>query len=391
MRRGYDAVVIGGGAVGLAIARRLARSGRGVAVLERDAAGGAVASRAAAGLLAPQAEARAPDAFFELALAARRRFPGFARALEEETGRSLGYRRDGLLAFALEREAESEIARRAEWQRAAGLAVEELTRAEVAARWPGLGLPPTGEGSEALRFAEGRLFYFPEEAQVDGGRMMDALLESCAAAQVDVLRGEEARGFSLDGDRVRGVRLREREVGCEIAINAAGAWAGGVAGWVGEALPVEPVRGEMLAYATRLGPRRPVLTAGGAYCLLQEGGRLLVGATVERVGFRAAITQEGQAWLERKAAALCPEVAGREPSARWAGLRPGTPDDLPVLGFSNEVRGLYHAAGHFRNGILLAPITAELVGGTLEGDASASAATAAFAPRRFAARAGAVE
>lgn len=368
--------------VGLAVAWALARAGWQVALLERDAPGGG-ASRAAAGMLAPRVEAREPDAFLELALAGRECFRRFVPELEEASGRSLDYREDGAIALAPDLDGEADLARRAEWQRAAGLPVEELDRQEAARRWPGLELAPPPEGATP-RFGEGRLFHFPDEAQVDGGRMVDALLEACAVAGVDVREGVEVQGLLRAGDRVRGVRTAHEDLACAWVVNAAGAWAGTVAGWAGESLPVEPVRGEMLAFATECRPPRPIVVAGDAYCLLRADGRLLVGATVERVGWDPSTTAAGQAWLQERAAALVPSLARLAPAGRWAGLRPGTPDDLPVLGPSAELEGLYHATGHFRNGILLAPITAGFTRADLEAE-PASPLVEPFRPARFAA------
>lgn len=384
MARGVDAIVIGAGAIGLAVARELAAGGRRVAVLERDARGGQ-ASRAAAGMLAPQVEAEAPGELFALAVAARERFAPFAQELAEQTGLPLDYRADGLIASAFEVEEESELARRAEWQRAAGQRVEEITRAEAHARWPALELPRTALAA-APRFAEGRLFHFPDEAQVDTGLLLDALDAAAAAAGVELHRGREARGLIVKGDAVRGVRLDGGEVGCELVVNAAGCWAGRVAAWVGELLPVEPVRGEMLSYPVEHCPPCPIVVGGGAYVLLRAGGRLLVGATAERVGYEASPTAAGAAWLADRGVALRPALAGQPPSAHWAGLRPATPDGLPILGFSSDARGLYHATGHYRTGILLAPVTADLVNRAVAGDPAAAAATAPFDPGRFAAR-----
>jgi glycine oxidase len=380
-----DVVVIGAGAVGLAISRRLAGTGRSVAVLDREVRG-ASASRSAAGMLAPRGEAREPGPFFDLALASRRAFGAFAAELVEESGIELDYREDGLVGLGRDAEEESELARRAEWQRAAGFVVEELTRAEAAARWPELAFPAAPPPGESRRFAEGRLFFFPDEAQVDAEPLVDALLASCRARGVELGLGREARGLRIESGRVRAVRTAEGEVACELVVNAAGAWAGAVAGWTGEVLPVGPVRGELLAYATAFRAPRPVVAAGNAYALLRRGGRLLVGATVERAGFEARVTREGQAWLEAEAAALVPGLSGVPPAARWAGLRPGTPDDLPVIGFSPEIGGFYHAAGHFRNGILLAPATAELALAEIEAGTNADAS--AFSPERFAAAEG---
>jgi glycine oxidase len=382
VRRVYDTLIIGAGVIGLSIAWAQARSGRRVAVLERETRPGA-ASRAAAGMLAPQAEAGAPDAFFELALRGRARFAGFAALLQDETGHCIDYRRDGLIAFAFDVDEESELARRAEWQHAAGLAVEELTRGEVGKRWPELELPETGALGDAPDFAEGRLFYFPEEAQVDGELLMEALVEACRRAGAEVWWGADARALSIEGNRVQAVRLETGELSCEVLVNAAGAWAGRIAAWAGEPLPVSPVRGQMLAFATDLRPPRPIVVDGQAYSLLRRSRSLLVGATVERQGYDSATTAEGRTWLEARAAALVPGLAGQQPTAHWAGLRPGTPDDLPILGFSREVRNLYHATGHFRNGLLLAPVTADLACAALNGEAEDEEAVAAFAPSRF--------
>jgi glycine oxidase len=380
-------VVIGAGVVGLALARRVAEMGRRVVVLDRDARG-AAASRAAAGMLAPRFEAREPGPFFELALASRRAFGAFVRELVVESGVDVDYREDGLIALGLDADEETELARRAEWQRAAGLAIEELTRTEAASRWPELVLPAAPPTGESARFAEGRLFFFPDEAQVDAERLVDALLASCRKRRVELALGVGAEGFQTEGDRVTAVRIPDGEIGCGLVVNAAGAWAGTVAGWVGEALPVEPVRGELLAFATELRTPRPIVSAGSAYALLREGGHLVVGATVERAGFDSAPTPAGQAWLEAEAVVLVPSLAGRRPAARWAGLRPGTPDDLPVIGFSTAVENLYHATGHFRNGILLAPASAELALADLGGSTTGPTIPGPFAPERFAASGG---
>jgi glycine oxidase len=380
---GSDVVVIGAGAVGLACARRLAAAGRRVVVLEREPAGGQ-ASRTAAGMLVPRVEASAPGTFFRFALRARDAFADFAAALEEESGARVDYRRDGLLAVPADEEEETELARRFEWQRAAGLPVEELTRSGAASRWPGLDLPPPWSGDEAPEFAEGRVFFLEDEAQVDGERVVEALLEACRRGGVDVRRGAAARGLRVEAGRVRAVRAGAEWIACEVVVNAAGAWAGAVAGWAGETVPVEPVRGELLAYATELSPPHPVITSGEAYGLLRGDGRFVVGATVARDGWEGAVTDAGQAWLEERAPGVRPDLARRRPAERRAGLRPGTPDHLPVIGFSRETQGLFHASGLYRNGILLAAATAELTARALAGDPRVEADLEPFSPARFA-------
>lgn len=378
--------MIGAGVVGLCAARRLARDGRRVVLLDRAAQPGA-ASRAAAGMLAPQAEAIEPGPFFDLLREARDVYPAFVAEVEAETGRGVDWRRDGLLALEGDLAAETELARHAEWQRAAGLAVEELGPSEVASRWPELELPRLVALPDEPA-AEGRVFHFPDEAQVDAERLSEALVAACARAGVDVRLGRAVLGLLRAADAVAGVVVAGGDVASPLVVNAAGAWAGAVASWAGESLPIEPVRGEMVAYPFGGRPPWPIVVSSGAYCLLREDERLLVGATVERAGYDAAVTDAGQAWLEERAARLAPSTARARPAGRWAGLRPGTPDGWPVLGASTELEGLFHLTGHFRNGILLAPLTGELLAGIVAGDADSVAKAAPFGPGRVAAASG---
>lgn len=343
-----DVLVVGGGVVGLAVAREVARGGARVTVVERGTPG-AAASWAAAGMLSPQAEAAGPGPFLDLLLAARSGFPGFCSSLREESGIDPAYRGEGTLVVALRDEDEAELEARHAWQAAAGLDVERLGAAEVRALEPAL--------SPAVRWA----LRFPGDHQVDNRPLARALWAAAAAAGVGFRLGADAARLIRDGDRVTGVELAYGErILAGTVVLAGGCWAGTIGG-LPRPLPVEPVHGQLLAIETLPLPFRHVVDSPRCYLVPRSDGRLIVGATAERQGFRKAVTPAGVLRLLTGALEIAPMLADLPLGETWAGLRPGTPDDLPILGADPEVRNLVYATGHFRNGILLAPLTGRLI------------------------------
>jgi glycine oxidase len=345
----FDCLVIGGGAVGLACALSLRARGRSVAVVERGPLGGA-ASSAAGGILAPQCEAHGPGPMLELCLRSRSLWPAFAARLEAESGVDVAYLADGTVGLAVDETEAAALARRIEWQRAAGLAVEPLAVAGLRALEPALG--------EAVLAAR-----FPGDHQVDNLRVVRALAEAVRRAGVAVLAAE-ALALAERGGRIVGVELTTGVEPADEVVLAGGSWSA----LVGGGLPrhtVEPVRGQMLELAFAP-PIRHVVFGDGGYLVPRRDGRLLCGSTEERVGFELAVTDEGQARLRRRLARLCPGLAGVATARSWSGLRPGTPDGLPLLGPA-AIPGLHVATGHYRNGILLLPITAAIVAASVSG------------------------
>lgn len=347
-----DVLIVGGGVVGCAIARELAGRGRRVTLLERAQAG-EEASSAAAGLLCPQSDGPAPSPFFDLTLASRRLYPEWAAALEEETGQTVGYRRTGVLRCALSEREEADF-QLFRWQRERGLPVE----------WREPGALSRGVGP-ALSAEVRAAVFFPDEGVVDPRRLTRALVLAARRRGVDIRERTPARRFWIEGERCRGVETDAGRFEADLVVDAAGAWAG-FDGGLPFSIPVEPVRGQMVEID--LGPKTPetVLQSEDVYLVPHVDGRVLVGSTLERVGFRKEVTAGAVEKLLGLAARLLPAVRAARFVSAWAGLRPAVPDGLPVLG-GCQVEGLYFATGHFRNGILLAPITAVLLADVLTG------------------------
>lgn len=365
-----DAVVLGGGAIGCASAWELARRGLRVVVVERGTPG-RQATWASAGMLSVMVEGERPDPLLALARASRERYPAFVRALREATGTDVEHRALGKVRVALSDDAAEALRREVERQWAAGVAVEWLDRA--AARR----LEPSLAGTvRAAALTE-------EDAHVDNRRLGRALWAAAAAAGVAFRLGvPAARVLGEPGGHAGGVELANGErIEAGAVVVAAGSWSGQLGG-LPRPLPVLPVRGQMLAVEAVPPLLRRIVMAAGCYLVPAADGRVLIGATVERVGFHARVTPSGLRGLVDAAVAAVPALADAPVVETWAGLRPGTPDDLPLLGPDPEVSGLVYATGHYRNGILLTPITAEIVGDLVTG-ARPAVDLEPFSPARF--------
>ena len=343
-----DAVVVGGGVMGCAIALRLAQRGLAVLVLERSVPG-AEASSAAAGILAPQEEAEGPGPMLELGLAGRERFPGFVRELEAATGMEVGYRRSGVLALALDEEELAGLEARAAWQAARGLRVERLGPSEIARLEP-----------EVARAAGG--LRFPDEAQVEPPKLMRALSLAAARAGAEFATAYVRRVLH-DGERVRGVECDGETIESARVIVAAGSWSGLVDGALLPPQAVRPMRGQLVELSTRPPRFAHVLFVkgrAGGYLVPRADGRVLVGSTMELVGFRKEVTADGLASLLSLARRAVPSLGEAPVGGFRANFRPYTGDRLPFLG-ATPVAGLLLATGHFRNGILLVAVSADAV------------------------------
>jgi glycine oxidase len=355
-----DCIVIGGGIIGLSAALALADRGVKVTVLERGEPGGE-SSWAAAGLLAPQAEAHGDGVLFELLHRGRQRWPEFARALEARSGVAIGYRAEGSYMVAFDHAEAERLEARARWQRKAGLAVEMLDGDALAKRAPALA-PAT------------LALFLPHDHQVDPRRLIGALVTASSRAGAKIERAE-VRALRRDGARVSGVLTDLGPTHAGAVVLAAGAWSGLVEGAPLSTAQVVPVRGQMIAFDAASVALDQVVFGDGGYLVPRAGGRILCGSTEEQVGFNKEITEPGIYGLRMRAARLCPALAGLPMVERWCGLRPASADALPYLG-ATALGGLYAATGHFRNGVLLAPLTAEIMaalvtGGTVPVDISA--------------------
>lgn len=361
-----DIVIIGGGVIGLSIARELAGRGlRDVMLIERGELG-AEASWAAGGMLAPQVEADRPDDFFRLACASRDLYTAFAEKLQAETGLDVELDRIGTLYVGFTTEAEQELRRRYEWQTNEALRVEWLSSDEARTLEPGL--------SPQVRCA----LRFPDDYQVENRRLVQALIAANQRLGVRLITNTEAHSLRIESDKVVGLETTTDFVSTARVVIAAGAWTSRIRR---VPIQIEPVRGQMLCFKAQPPIMRHVMYSSRGYLVPRRDGRLLAGSTSESVGFDKRVTPEGVNSIKAMAVEIAPAVNSLSLIDSWAGFRPHAADNLPVLGPDEEVAGLFYATGHYRNGILLAPITAELIANAIVDNARSPFEN--FLPNRF--------
>lgn len=347
-----DVIVVGGGVIGLSVARSLRERGiERVTLVERGLAG-MEASHAAGGMLAVQAEADGADAFFELAHASRALYPAWADALLEETGIDIELERTGTLYLAFTDEDEAEIERRFRWQSEAGLEVWRLSASEARELEPCLSAHVRG----ALRF--------PLDVQVENRKLVAALLSSIEKRRVRVLTNTRVESLRIERGRIAGVETSGGTIQAPVVVVASGAWTSFLTG-ADKRVPsvrIEPVRGQMLCFEAVAPAVRHVLYSPRGYIVPRLDGRMLAGSTTERAGFEKHVTGAGVHAILTHAMELAHDAFHHARLVdAWAGLRPRAEDDLPVIGGCAEVGGLFYATGHYRNGILLAPVTGQLI------------------------------
>lgn len=340
--------IIGAGVAGLSIGWRLAKSGVQVTIFERDTAGQG-ASRAAAGMLAPSSEvAFEEDALLHLGLKSLALYPDFVAELEQDSGLSVDYRDEGTLLIGLDADDATALDHTHDYRVKCGLSAEKLDAQQAHELEPGL-IP-------SLQSA----LYIGSDHQVDPLRLTQALAEAFKRAGGQLIEHCAVESIDCEGDKIRALHTAAGErVACENIMIAAGAWTRSIAGIPPGILPkVRPVRGQMLSVA--LGEPalcRHVIRAPDAYLVPKSDGRLLIGGTMEERGFNPSPTAGGIFELLRGAWETMPGIYDQDLLDIWTGFRPVSIDNLPVLG-PTPVDGLWLAAGHGRNGILLAPITA---------------------------------
>ncbi|HUG54455.1 MAG TPA: glycine oxidase ThiO [Vicinamibacteria bacterium] len=362
-----DVIVVGGGIVGLSAARELRGRGARVVVVERGGVG-EEASSAAAGMLAPQVHAEGRTPLLELSLQARDRHLRLADELLAETGLSVELSRRGALDVAFSEAEEQALVARARWQADQRMPVEVLSAEEVRQAEPNL--------SPSIR----RAVLLPGDRCLDNVRLVRALAASAVARGAALLCGRPVTGLVVEEGRAAGVRAADETIRAPIVINASGAWASLLAGDP-EPPPVEPVRGQIVSFEIAPAVLRHVVWSPRGYVVPRPDGRLIAGSTVERAGFDKSVTAGGLRAVLDIALEIVPRLADVRICATWAGLRPATPDGWPILG-AGALPGLFHAAGLFRNGILLGPLAGETVARLALGEAP-GVDLAPFSPARF--------
>lgn len=356
--RTWDAIIVGGGIIGLSLSIALRKRGMKVLVVERGEPG-REASHAAAGMLA-DCGWETPRALQSLATASALMYPEFVLELEDESAMRVDYRSDGTILFP-------EEAHAGQWN-------------EFADANP---LPQPLSQTEPALAATGRPAVYLKESSVDPRALVAAALQAARHRGVDTSAGDNVTAVNIANGKVEGVTTVKTAFHAPVVVNCAGAWAGQLPP---HQFPTRPVKGQILALASRSrGLLRHVVRAPEAYLVPRSDGRILVGATVEEAGFDKRTDADTLHRLQQGAISLLPELANARILEAWAGLRPGTPDGLPILG-ATDTPGYFVATGHFRDGILLTPVTAHVMAQLVSGEPPPFDLTA-FSFARFASRA----
>ena len=353
--RKSEILVVGGGVIGCAIAYYLVKHGVSVTLIERGDIGGE-STGASAGIIAPLLEASEPGPFLDLAMISLKMYSDLAGALAEEANIDISYRPTGALYIALSEENKQTLRTKFDWQCSTNLSLHWLNESEVRALEPNL----TDEVRAAI--------LSEDEGQLEPGKLAQALATAARRRGCDIQTRVAVREFKTYRNRVGTVITSAGSISCQKLVLASGAWTRRLARQLNVDIPVRPVRGQMIATA-RGGSliHHPAFASELGYVLPKPDGTLWTGSTEEEVGFRPRTTKEGLARLQKLTRNLVPSLANEQILRSWAGLRPGSPDGRPILGPMPGWENVSIAAGHFRTGLLLAPITGMLLADQLVG------------------------
>ena len=362
--KSWDVIIIGGGIIGLSLAIALRKQGLTVLIVERGEPG-REASYAAAGMLAA-AGAEIPAALKPLAEESARLYPEFVHELEDESGVRVDLREQGTILLSCDGHFPE--------------SAESLSPQRLRSLEPRLEFPTRSASSDrsSLQIQNQEICAaYLAERSVDPRTLTAAAIKAARHRGVDLRSGTEARGLIFEGGKVCGVQADKIVYRSEVVVNCAGAWAGSIEP---HEFPVKPVKGQMLAVVG--GPAlNHVVRSHDVYLVPRSDGRLVIGSTLEDVGFNKQTEVTTIQRMFQAATKLVPALAGAKQHEAWAGLRPGTPDDLPILG-ETSTSGFFVATGHYRDGILLAPITAQVMTALITGKAPAFDLQK-FSPSRF--------
>ena len=365
-----DIVIVGGGLIGASIAFRLAQAGRKVTVVDRGEPG-REASSAAAGMLAAQMGMEKADALSELRLESRKIYPEFVREIEDASGTKIEYHARGMLEVARSEQDLEGLGEKFTLQKKHGLAVEKLAAGDICGR--GAGLDPAVRGG----------LFFPEDHWLDNEALSLGVVQAARNVGARFFPQTEIHKAELTGGSLKELASATRRFSADHYVLAAGCWSGELTKNLGLHVPVHPSRGQMMEFQSDRKVEHAIWE-GHCYVVPREGGRLLVGATIEDAGFDKSVTAAGLEKILSTVIGYAPWLREARFRRAWAGLRPDSADHWPILG-KGRISNLVFATGHFRSGILLAPITARLISELIL-DGSVSHPLYAFRPDRFSTR-----
>ncbi len=346
-----DSIIVGGGIIGLLTALELRNRGQTVLIIERGEIG-REASWAGGGILAPLYPWQAPEPMYSLAQWSHPRYEMLVTYLSTETGIDPEWTRSGLLVLE-DREIEMALA----WGKRVGMRVEHVPSSQLHA------IEPSAETSHGA-------IWLPEIAQVRNPRLLQALKGLLIKKGVNILEHSEARALYTKGGQAFGVLTTTERHLAENTIVAGGAWSSHILGELGLGLEVVPIRGQMVVYQARVGHLQRILLKHNRYAVPRRDGHVLVGSTLESVGYDKKSTETARHQLHQDALAIAPSLAQYPIRHQWAGLRPATFDGLPFIGPHPTVQGLFLNTGHYRVGIACAPASARLLADLMLGQPS---------------------
>lgn len=365
-----DALIVGAGVIGLSLARVLHKKGfRKITILEKGETG-KEASHAAAGMLAVQAETDKPDAFFNFCDESNKLYPQFAEELFDETGVDIELDREGTLYLAFNKADEIHLRERYEWQKKAGLNVEKLSAVDVHKFEPFVSPDILGG------------LFFPDDWQVENRKLVHALEKYCELSGIEIRENCDVKSLSIEDGKVTGAETATEKFRAEKTVLATGAWTSLIKAGSFRMPEIKPIRGQIVEFQTAKRLFQKVIYSPRGYLVPRRDGRILIGATVEDAGFDKTISDAATGFLRENALEIAPNLANLKIHDQWIGLRPFASDALPIVGEISDVENLSVAAAHYRNGILLAPITAKVLADKIANDKD-SQFLESFSPRRF--------
>jgi len=336
-------VVVGAGLIGMLTARELVNAGLEVTLLDKSLAG-TESSWAGGGILSPLYPWRYPEPVLQLADIGHEVYESLAQSLQAESGFDPEWTRSGLLILD-----ENEAANAKQWSSCSGISCEELA------------LPLLKEIEPSLADVYQQALWLPDVAQIRNPRLIKTVKQSILSLGVKLIEDVEVEKVMFDSGVVTGVKTLDEIVPADKVVITGGAWSAGLLPSVATEIKVAPVRGQMILFKTKPGLINRIILSQGRYLIPRRDGHVLMGSTMENVGFDKSTTVEAMNELKAAAYEIVPELVNCDIVKHWSGLRPGSPTGVPYIGEHPDISGLFVNAGHFRNGVILAPASCKLL------------------------------